>query len=736
MTKEKIIVPIEIEREYRKLLRMTNNSVHPIDITKIRQAFTLVTQTIRAKQLPDTHPMMLQSLITAQIVVSEIGLGTTSTLCALLYHFVEKEYITLSYTKEAFGLKVATMLEEMVKITRLDPINSQSQAENFRKLLLTMASDLRVILVKLAERVYLMRNLSLFSKQEQITVSSETVYLYAPLGHRLGLYKLKSELEDWAMRYLNPDVYQNIEKKLQETEAERNRFIREFTSPIQTDLEDLQFDFELKGRTKSVTSIFNKMKKQNVEFEEVYDIFAIRIIINTDLKNEKADCWRAFSAVTSRYQPNPLRMRDWISVPKSNGYESLHATVIGPGGRWVEVQIRTRRMDEIAEKGLAAHWKYKGQKSDNSLDNWLNKVREILETPDQDALSFMDDLKLSLYSKEIFVFTPKGDLRKLPKGATVLDFAFDIHSSVGSACIGAKVNGKSVPIRYVLNNGDRIEITTSKNQKPKGDWLDFVVTSKAINKIKVSLKEEMLKEAEQGREILQRRLRNWKIPFNDHNITLLLKEYKFKNAIDLYHSISTEKLELQNIKDVLIKAEKEATEQANPSAAATDVPINKNTTNKAATTDDVLVIDEIVSNVDYRLARCCNPIMGDDIFGFVTINEGIKIHRTSCPNAAQMLSRYGYRVVNATWSRNDGQTSFQAAIRVVGYDEVGIVSRLSDVIAKDNKVTMRGFSIENDRGMFEGIIRISVKDTSHLDGLISRIKKVQGVTSASRYEAG
>lgn len=736
MTKEKIIVPIEIEREYRKLLRMTNNSVHPIDIPKIRQAFTLVTQTIRAKQLPDTHPMMLQSLITAQIVVSEIGLGTTSTLCALLYHFVEKEYITLSYTKEAFGLKVATMLEEMVKITRLDPINSQSQAENFRKLLLTMASDLRVILVKLAERVYLMRNISLFSKQEQITVSSETVYLYAPLGHRLGLYKLKSELEDWAMRYLNPDVYQNIEKKLQETEAERNRFIREFTSPIQTDLEDLQFDFELKGRTKSVTSIFNKMKKQNVEFEEVYDIFAIRIIINTDLKNEKADCWRAFSAVTSRYQPNPLRMRDWISVPKSNGYESLHATVIGPGGRWVEVQIRTRRMDEIAEKGLAAHWKYKGQKSDNSLDNWLNKVREILETPDQDALSFMDDLKLSLYSKEIFVFTPKGDLRKLPKGATVLDFAFDIHSSVGSACIGAKVNGKSVPIRYVLNNGDRIEITTSKNQKPKGDWLDFVVTSKAINKIKVSLKEEMLKEAEQGREILQRRLRNWKIPFNDHNITLLLKEYKFKNAIDLYHSISTEKLELQNIKDVLIKAEKEATEQANPSAAATDIPINKNTTNKAATTDDVLVIDEIVSNVDYRLARCCNPIMGDDIFGFVTINEGIKIHRTSCPNAAQMLSRYGYRVVNATWSRNDGQTSFQAAIRVVGYDEVGIVSRLSDVIAKDNKVTMRGFSIENDRGMFEGIIRISVKDTSHLDGLISRIKKVQGVTSASRYEAG
>lgn len=738
MTKEKIIVPVEIEREYRKLLRMTHHSIHPIDANKIRQAFTLVTNTIRANQLPDTHPMMLQSLITAQIVVSEIGLGTTSTICALIYHFVEKGQLDLDYIKETFGPKVAVMLDEMVKITRLDPINSHSQAENFRKLLLTMASDLRVILVKLAERVYLMRNMSQISRQEQITISSETIYLYAPLGHRLGLYKLKSELEDWAMRYLNPDVYASIERKLEETEAERNRFINEFIAPIKEDLEEQQFDFELKGRTKSVTSIYNKMKKQNVEFEEVYDIFAIRIIINSDLKNEKADCWRAFSAVTSRYQPNPLRMRDWISVPKSNGYESLHATVIGPGGRWVEVQIRTRRMDEIAEKGVAAHWKYKGQKSDNSLDNWLNKVREILETPAQDALSFMDDLKLSLYSKEIFVFTPKGDLRKLPKGATVLDFAFDIHSSVGSACVGAKVNGKSVPIRYVLNNGDRIEITTSKNQKPKGDWLDFVITSKAINKIKVSLKEDMLAEAEQGREILQRRLRNWKIPFNDHNITLLLKEYKFKTAIDLYHSISTEKLELQDIKDVLLRAEKEAAEQntAHSTPAANFETTIKPQTHKTSQSDDVLVIDEIVSNVDYRLARCCNPIMGDDIFGFVTIAEGIKIHRTNCPNAAQMLSRYGYRVVNATWSRNDGKTNFQAAIRVVGYDEVGIVSRLSDVIAKDNKVAMRGFSIENDRGMFEGIIRISVIDTSHLDGLISRIKKVQGVTSASRYEAG
>jgi len=396
MTKEKIIVPVEIEREYRKLLRMTLHSVHPIDTDKIRQAFTLVTNTIRANQLPDTHPMMMQSLITAQIVVSEIGLGTTSTICALIYHFVEKEHISLAFTKETFGQKVAIMLEEMVKITRLDPINSHSQAENFRKLLLTMASDLRVILVKLAERVYLMRNLSQTPRQEQITISSETIYLYAPLGHRLGLYKLKSELEDWAMRYLNPDIYVTIERKLEETEDERNRFINEFVTPINSDLKEQQFNFELKGRTKSVTSIFNKMKKQNVEFEEVYDIFAIRIIINSDLKDEKADCWRVFSTVTSRYQPNPLRMRDWISVPKSNGYESLHATVIGPGGRWVEVQIRTSRMDEIAEKGLAAHWKYKGQKSDNSLDNWLNKVREILETPDQDALSFMDDLKLSL----------------------------------------------------------------------------------------------------------------------------------------------------------------------------------------------------------------------------------------------------------------------------------------------------------------------------------------------------
>jgi GTP diphosphokinase / guanosine-3',5'-bis(diphosphate) 3'-diphosphatase len=739
MAIEKIIIPVEVEREYRNLLRMTRFSVHPIDIQKIRQAFTLVTQINRANNLPDNHPLMFQSLITAQIVISEIGLGTTSTLSAIFYGFVEKKLVEIDKLKELFGTKVALMLSEMLQITQIDVVNSQSQAENFRKLLLTFASDLRVILVKLAERIFLMRNLDTRSREEQLAIASATAYLYAPLGHRLGLYRLKSELEDLAMRYLDPQMYSFIQHKLEETATERNRFIREFIEPIRKDLDDQNFDFEIKGRTKSVTSIYNKMKKQNVEFEEVYDIFAIRIILNSELKNEKADCWRVFSAVTSRYQPNPLRMRDWVSVPKSNGYESLHATVVGPEGRWVEVQIRTRRMDEIAEKGLAAHWKYKGQKSDQGLDDWINKVREVLENPDTDSLNFMDQLKLSLYSKDIFVFTPKGDLKKLPKGATILDFAFDIHSNVGSSCVGAKVNGKSVPIRYVLNNGDRIEIFTSKNQKPKSDWLDFVVTSKAISKIKLSLKEELMAQAEQGREILQRRLRNWKIAFNDQAISILLKELKLKTAIDLYHGIATEKFDLAHIKEILVKIEKEAAEAAvtgNAPIPIGDMPIDKIINDRLKESDDILVIDEKVSNVDYRLAKCCNPIMGDDIFGFVTIGEGIKIHRTNCPNATQMISRYGYRVVTAAWSRNDGgQTNFPAAIRVVGYDEIGIVSRLSDVISKDLKVNMRGLSIDTDKGMFEGIIRLFVKDVSHLDVLINKIKKVSGVTSASRIDA-
>jgi GTP pyrophosphokinase len=739
MAEEKINVPVEVSREYRKLLTHSRYSVHPIDNSKLRQAFTLITKACRSNQLADNDPLIFQSLHIAHIVISEIGLGTTSTVSALLYGFAEKDFIKVDEIRNIFGARTATMVSDMLKIRQIDTNQSSTQAENFRKLLLTIANDLRVILVKLAERLYVMRNLDKYSRPEQIRISTDTYYLYAPLGHRLGLYKLKSELEDLTMRYLDTEMYHFIQRKLEESAPERNKFIKEFIAPIQQHLEESGTKFEIKGRTKSVTSIFNKMKKQNVEFEEVYDLFAIRIIVDADLKNEKTECWKAFSIVTGMYQPNPLRMRDWISVPKSNGYESLHTTVIGPKGRWVEVQIRTRRMDEIAEKGLAAHWKYKGQKADQGIDDWLNKVREMLETPDPDALNFMDDFRLSLYSKEIFVFTPKGDLRKLPKGATVLDFAFDIHSNVGMACVGAKVNGKSVPIRYVLNNGDRIEITTSKNQKPKEDWLDFVVTSKAITKIKASLKEEKMAEAENGKEVFQRRLRNWKMPYNDVVVNYIIHEYKLKTAIDLYYAIAKEKIDMADIKEKILDFEKQSTETP---VANTLIPIKEGATEKLISNktnnnvgDDVLIIDEKISNIDYKLARCCNPIMGDEIFGFITIFEGIKIHRTNCPNAAQLLSRYGYRIVNARWTRQDSNMNFRAGIKVTGYDDIGIVGKLTDVIAKDLKVSLRGFSVDTDKGVFEGIIKLYVHDTSHLEVLINKLRKVKGVTSAVRIDA-
>ena len=487
MNEPKIYVPDYVVKEYRKLLKLTRSSAQDIDIKKIRRAFTISNEACK-KYFQNLHePLIMQSLQVAQIVSGEIGLGTDPVICSLLYKFVETGSLKVSEIKTQFGDKIANMTEELAKISAIDTKNTRTQSENFRKLLLTLISDVRVILIKLADRLFVMRNLETEDTETRKRIAHETFDLYAPLGHRLGLYSLKTELEDISMKYTNPEMYFFIAKKIQDSALRRNKFIKDFIAPIKAELDIQKFDYEIKSRTKSVFSIWNKMRKLNVEFEEIYDLFAVRIIIDSNQKNERAYCWRVFSIVTSLYQPNPERMRDWISIPKSNGYESLHTTVVLPGGKWVEVQIRTGRMDEIAEKGLAAHWKYKGLKSDGGLDNWLNKIREMLETPDQDNSNFIDDVKLSLYSHEIFVFTPKGDLRRLPKGATVLDFAYDIHSNVGDNCIGARINGKSVPIRHVLKNGDKVEIITSKNQKPKSDWIDFVMTSKAKSKIKVAI---------------------------------------------------------------------------------------------------------------------------------------------------------------------------------------------------------------------------------------------------------
>jgi GTP diphosphokinase / guanosine-3',5'-bis(diphosphate) 3'-diphosphatase len=732
MIHSKIFIPDYVTREYRKLLRLVHHSAQSADVKQIRLAFTFANEACKKFYNKLHEPYIMQALQVAQIVASDIGLGTSSIVCSLLYKFVENGSLDSNVVKENFGEKISVMTDELAKIATINTLNTRTQAENFRKLLLTLTSDVRVILIKLADRLYVMRNLDAEDTEFQMRMAHETLDLYAPLGHRLGLYSVKTELEDLSMKYSNADMYQFIVQKLQDTAAKRNRFIKDFVSPIIEELNAQEFDYEVKSRTKSVFSIWNKMRKQNVEFEEVYDLFAVRIILNSELKHEKADCWRVFSVVTGLYQPNTERMRDWISVPKSNGYESLHATVVVPGGKWVEVQIRTRRMDEIAEKGLAAHWKYKGQKGDSGLDSWLNKFREILESPDSDAVNMMDTMKLNLYSKEIFVFTPKGDLRMLPKDATVLDFAYDIHSNVGCTCVGAKVNGKNVPIRFVLKNGDKVEIITSVKQKPKSDWLDFAITSKAKAKIKVALKEEKMKEAENGKEIFKRRLRNWKIPFNDLIVSRLLKQYKLKNSIDFYSMIASEAIEMTEIKSLITTTNKSEVQGAERIG---EVPVEKIIPALSGRAEEVLEIDDkVLSNVDYKLSKCCNPIFGDEIFGFVTISDGIKIHRVHCPNASQMISRFGYRVVKAKWAGKDSQTYFLASIKLSGVDEIGILSKISDIIAKDLSVNLRSINMDTSNGHFEGIIRLFVKDVNRLDMLLQKLIKVKGIDTAQRIE--
>ncbi|MDX2431152.1 MAG: TGS domain-containing protein [Bacteroides sp.] len=621
------------------------------------------------------------------------------------------------------------ILKYFLKLSDLDTTTNNSQAENMRNLILTMATDFRVILIKIAERLFLMRQLEGLEEKEQIALSSEAKFIYSPLAHRLGLYNVMSEMEDISMSVLEKEAYQELDAKLKASTEKRDRFIKEFIKPIDENLQKEKLKVEIKGRPKAISSIWRKMKQQKVDFEEVYDKFAIRIIIDTSQKREKADCWRVYSVITDHYQPNPERLRDWISAPKSNGYESLHTTVVVPGGDWVEIQIRTARMNEIAEKGLAAHWKYKGIKGQAGIDQWIERVREALDSSDSDANNLIEDLKLSQFSKEIFVFTPNGDLKKFPENATVLDFAFDIHTDVGSTCVGARVNGKNVPIRYTLRNGDKVEILRSKNQKPKIDWQNVVVTSKAKGKIKLALKEEKHKEAENGKEILKRRFRNWKIDFDDTSVRKVIQHYKYRDAIDLYFDVATDKVDLLEIKE-LLSTVKKPVEQKN--GKIEEEAVEKLVSHAKQETSDFLVIDDKLDNIDYKLGKCCNPIHGDAIFGFVTISAGITIHRKNCPNAQQLLSRYAYRVVKARWNQSERRSSFPVTLQVTGIDDLGIVSNISDVISKDLQVNMRSISIDSKDGMFEGSITLFVKDTQHLEALIRKLKRVKGVSNIRR----
>lgn len=726
----------EILKAYRKLLRATKKHEAKGDLRMLRKAFDVALDAHKDMRRKSGEPYIYHPLAVAQIVTAEIGLGAKSIACALLHDVVEDTDITLDDIRRMFGDKVALIIDGLTKISGVSDFNVSMQAENFRKMLLTLAADVRVILIKLADRLHNMRTLESMARNKQLKIASETLFLYAPLAHRLGLYAIKSELEDLSLKYTEPDVYEEIDNKLKETQRKRQRFINKFTLPIIQDLTEQGFTFDIKGRTKSVYSIYNKMKKQGIPFEEVYDLFAIRIIIDTPLEQEKADCWKVYSIVTDHYVPSPDRLRDWISTPRANGYESLHTTVMSDSGQWVEVQIRTRRMDDIAEKGLAAHWKYKDKSGgESNVDEWLNKIRDLLESPDQSALDFIDDFTMNFFADEIFVFTPRGELKKLPANATALDFAFDIHSEVGAHCIGAKVNNKLVPLSHRLKSGDQVEVLTSGKQKPKEDWLNFVETAKAKTKIKQSLKEEKRKMAEDGKEIFDRKFKQLKLPTDDKTLAKIQKYYKLGNSQDLYYKVAKGAVDFKEIKDFLETSDKthwyDYFKRLGPGKKKDEVPTTTTTVSDLKGKKDELLIGDDQEKLDYTLAKCCNPIPGDDVFGFITINEGIKIHRVNCPNAIQLMSNYAYRIVKAKWTSQE-TISFLAGIKVTGIDDMGIVNNITKVISNELHVNMRSLSFDSHDGIFEGTIMVFVHDTNHLTNLIRNLKKAKGVKTVER----
>ncbi len=733
---KELVIDLEVEKteilkRYRALLRASKSTLQKGDKRMIRKAFDMALESHKDMRRKSGEPYIYHPIAVAQIAAEEIGLGTTSIVCALLHDVVEDTDVTLDDIEQEFGKKVAKIIDGLTKISGVFDTNSSLQAENFRKMLLTLADDVRVILIKLADRLHNMRTMEFMPRDKQLKLSSETVYLYAPLAHRLGLYAIKSELEDLSMKYMERETYQFIKNKLNEKKAEREKFIRDFIEPVKKVLTSQDLDADLFGRPKSIHSIWNKMKKKSIPFEEVYDLFAIRVILDSTPENEKADCWKAYSIVTDLYRPNPDRLRDWISSPKANGYESLHTTVMGPRGQWVEVQIRTKRMNEIAEKGFAAHWKYKEASTDSGLDLWVQKVRDMLKNPDSNALEFLDDFKMNLFSDEIFIFTPKGALIQLPLNATALDFAFEIHTDVGASCIGAKVNHKLVPLSYKLQNGDQVEVITSSKQIPKEDWLNFVVTAKAKAKIKSALKEEKRKVAEDGKEILERKLKSLKITYNSENIHKLSYYFKLPSTQDLFFNIAKGIIDMKDLKEYQLS---EKVVENKPQDKIENEQLQGLLRNIKAKDSDMLLIGEDMQKIDYKLANCCNPIPGDDVFGFVTVSDGIKIHRTNCPNAAKLMANYGYRIVKARWT-NQQELAFLTGLRIVGIDDVGLINKLTTVISHDFKVNMRSITVDSDNGIFEGSIMVYVNDTQHLDNLIKRLKTVNGVTDVTRFDA-
>ena len=716
-----------ILRDYRKLLRYSQSVISKNDLVLIKKAFKISLEAHKDMRRKSGEPYILHPLAVAQICVKELGLDSKSIICALLHDVVEDTDITLNYLEKEFGKPVSKICDGLTKISGFFSPEISKQAENFKKMILTISDDLRVILIKLADRLHNMRTLDSMNRKSQIKIASESIYIYAPLAHRLGIFSIKTELEDLYLKYTNYKDYISIVKKLSSSKEKRDKFIKSFIRPIKRKTKDLNNKIKIFGRPKSIFSIYNKMKKQDITFEEVYDLFAIRIILDSTLVEEKSICWRIYSIVTDCYQPNPDRLKDWVSTPKSNGYESLHTTVMSNSGQWVEVQIRTKRMDDIAEKGFAAHWKYKeNSKSDNKLDKWINNVREFLDQNDSSALELLEDFKSELYNDEVFVFTPKGDLITLPFNSTVLDFAFAIHSEIGLKCIGGKINQKLVPLNHIVKNGDQINILTSKNQKPSEDWLNIVISSKSKSAIKQSFSKGKTNHFSIGKEILKRKLNNLKIDF-EKNISPIANYFGYKNVVDFYFDIGKDKIDLKilkNYKESIDLEKKKIKSKSNTKPKKISKKFSK---------DNYIVLDGRVGLMDYKFSDCCNPIPGDDVFGFITINDGVKIHRTNCKNSPELLSKYAYRILKAKWySKNE--ISFLSSLKIKGTDRVGIIDDISKIISSELKVNMKSISINSNSGVFEGKIQLYVNNTSHLLRLIKKLEKIRNVIKVSRFE--
>ena len=733
MKKEKIEFTLEEIEETKQLLGQLKSAIgetlNANDEAQLREQLTQAIADGKIQRDVFGLNPVLQSLRTAQIAVDEIGLKRDGVLATILFTLVIDGHLPLEDIRQKYGDGVAHIIHGLVKIHELYKKNPIIESENFRNLLISFSEDMRVILIMIADRVNIMRQIrdtdAVEAKQK---VSEEASYLYAPLAHKLGLYKLKSELEDLSLKYLEHDAYYAIKDSLNATKAARDAYIKRFIDPIEVKLKAAGLSFHMKGRTKSIHSIWQKMKKQHCKFEGIYDLFAIRIILDAPLEKEKMQCWQVYSIITDMYQPNPKRLRDWLSVPKSNGYESLHITVLGPENKWVEVQIRTERMDEIAEHGLAAHWRYKGVKSEGGVDEWLANIRSALEN--NDDLQLMDQFKLDLYEDEVYVFTPKGDLLKFPKGATLLDFAYHIHSNVGSNCVGGRINGKNVSFREVLHSGDTVEVLTQNNQCPKRDWLNIVKTSKAKAKIRLALKETQAKEGLYAKELLERRFKNKKIEVEESLMSQLIKKMGYKETSDFYKDIADERLDANAVIEKYLEL-RNGESNTKPTESAENFEYENPNEQLLQNNSDVLVIDKNLKGIDYKLAQCCHPIYGDDVFGFVTVSGGITIHRTTCPNAPELRKRFGYRMVKAKWS-GKGTSQYAITLRIIGHDDIGIVSNITNIISKEDKLTMRSINIDSHDGLFSGNVVLFIEDNSKLNLLIKKLKTVKGVKQIIR----